>query len=97
MNIAKAKRAGVGFFDVPHIVRFCTHLTALRRTAKDPIKVNLTAAEILILKELKGAGGRGRNFDRRSSELERLVGASYVISRKGTATRYVITDNTVSE
>jgi hypothetical protein len=52
--------------------------------------VNLTAAEILILKELKGAGG----FDQRSSELERLVWASYVSRQpsKGTATHYVITD-----
>ncbi len=56
--------------------------------------VNLTAAEILILKELKGAGGRGRDFDQRSSELERLVWASYVSRQpsKGTATHYVITD-----
>jgi hypothetical protein len=56
--------------------------------------VNLTAAEILILKELKGAGGRGRDFDQRSSELERLVWASYVSRHpnEGTATRYVITD-----
>jgi hypothetical protein len=68
--------------------------------------VNLTAAVILILKELKGAGGRGRDFDQRSSELERLMWAGYVKRRpsKGTATRYVITDkgrraldNTVTE
>jgi hypothetical protein len=58
------------------------------------MEYRLTGEEISLLKELKGAGGRGRNVDQGSSGLERLVRAGYVKRRpgKGTAARYVITD-----
>ena len=41
----------------------------------------LTDEEISLLKELKGAGERGRNFDRGSSGLQRLMRAGYVRRR----------------
>jgi hypothetical protein len=55
---------------------------------------SLTDNEIRLLKELRGAGERGRNFNQGSSGLERLMRVGYVRQRpsKGTATRYVITD-----
>jgi hypothetical protein len=58
------------------------------------MEYRLTGVEISLLKELKGAGERGRNFDQGSSGLERLMRAAYVRRRpsKGTANRYVITD-----
>ena len=58
------------------------------------MEYRLTDEEIGILKELKGAGERGRNFDQRSPGLERLMRAGYVrrLPSKGTATRHVITD-----
>jgi hypothetical protein len=58
------------------------------------MEYRLNDGEVSLLKELKGAGERGRNLDQRSSGLERLVRAGYVRRRpsKGTATRYVITD-----
>jgi hypothetical protein len=61
---------------------------------RTPYGVRLTDEEIRLLKELKGAGERGRNFDRGSSGVQRLIRAGYVRRRpsKGTATRYVITD-----
>jgi hypothetical protein len=58
------------------------------------MEYRLTDEEISLLKELKGAGERGRDCDRGSSGLQRLMRAGYVRRRpsKGTATRYVITD-----
>jgi len=54
----------------------------------------LTDDEILLLKELKGAGARGRNIDQARFELRRLMKVGYVrqSATEGTATRYVITD-----
>jgi hypothetical protein len=45
------------------------------------MEYRLTDEEISLLKELKGAGGRGRNFDQGSSGLERLIRAGYVKRR----------------
>jgi hypothetical protein len=58
------------------------------------MEYRLTDEEISLLKEPKGAGERGRNFDRGSSGLQRLMRAGYVRRHpgKGSATRYVITD-----
>ena len=58
------------------------------------MEYRLTDEEISLLKELKGAGERGRNFDRGSSGLQRLMRAGYVRRRpsKGIATRYMIND-----
>jgi hypothetical protein len=58
------------------------------------MEFRLTDEEISLLKELKGAGERGRNFDQGSSGVQRLMRAGYVKRRpsKGTTTRYVITD-----
>lgn len=55
---------------------------------------SLTDDEIRLLKELKGAGDRGRNIDQSRLELKRLMNISYVRrgAIEGTATRYVITD-----
>ena len=53
----------------------------------------LTDKEISLLKELKGAGERGRIFPQSQSALARLLRAGYVKrhAMKATANRYVIT------
>jgi hypothetical protein len=55
---------------------------------------SLTDEEIRHLKELKGAGDHGRNFDQAWFGLKRLMKVGYVKRNaiEGTATRYVITD-----
>jgi hypothetical protein len=55
---------------------------------------SLTDDDIRLLKELKGAGARGRNIDQARVELKRLMKMDYVRQGgiEGTATRYVITD-----
>jgi hypothetical protein len=55
---------------------------------------SLTDDEIRLLKELKGAGDRGRNIDESRLELKRLMKVGYVrrSGTEGTATRCVITD-----
>jgi hypothetical protein len=55
--------------------------------------LQLTDDEFRLLKELKGAGNRGRNFDPRV-RLERLMNAGYVTQDviEGTTIRYVLTD-----
>ena len=54
----------------------------------------LTDKDISLLKELKGAGERGRILPQARSSLERLLRAGYVKRRaiKASADRYVITD-----
>ena len=52
----------------------------------------LTDDEILLLKELKGAGARGRNIDQARFELRRLMKVGYVRQSAIEGTRYVITD-----
>jgi hypothetical protein len=53
----------------------------------------LTDEEISLLKELKGAGGRGRILPQAQSALARLLRAGYVkrSAIKASADRYVIT------
>jgi hypothetical protein len=55
---------------------------------------DLTADEIRLLKELKGAGSRGRLFSQASLVLARLMRAGYVKRRvtEVSADRYEITD-----
>jgi hypothetical protein len=54
----------------------------------------LTDDEIRLLKELKGAGDRGRNIDQARLELKRLMKIGYVKQSaiEGSAPRYMITD-----
>jgi 6-phosphofructokinase len=54
----------------------------------------LTDEEIILLKELKGAGERGRILPQAQSALARLLRVGYVKRRavKASADRYVITD-----
>lgn len=54
----------------------------------------ITDEEIRLLKELKGAGDRGRNIEQARFELKRLMNVGYVkrSAIEGTASRYVITD-----
>jgi 6-phosphofructokinase len=54
----------------------------------------LTDEEIILLKELKGAGERGRILPQAQSVLARLLRVGYVKRRavKASADRYVITD-----
>jgi hypothetical protein len=54
----------------------------------------LTDEEISLLKELKGAGERGRILSQAQSALERLLRVGYVKRRviEASADRYVITD-----
>ena len=56
--------------------------------------ITLTDEEISLLKELKGAGERGRIFPQAQSSLARLLRMDYVKRRaiKASADRYVITD-----
>jgi hypothetical protein len=55
---------------------------------------SLTDDEIRLLKELKGAGDRGRNVDQSRLELKRLIKVGYVrrSAIEGSAPRHVITD-----
>jgi len=55
----------------------------------------LTDEEIRLLKELRGAGERGRPVPQAPLMLARLIKAGYVERRaiEGTSTRYVITDS----
>jgi 6-phosphofructokinase len=58
------------------------------------MECTLTDEEISLLKELKGAGARGRILPQAQSALARLLRAGYVKRRaiKASADRYVITD-----
>ena len=55
---------------------------------------NLTEEEIRLLKELRGAGERGRPVPQAPLLLARLIKAAYVERRviEGASPRYVITD-----
>jgi hypothetical protein len=55
--------------------------------------LTLTGEEIRLLKELKGAGDRGRKLPQAQGALARLLRAGYVKQhlRKANADRYVIT------
>jgi hypothetical protein len=55
---------------------------------------SLTDEEIRLLKELRGAGERGRPVPQAPIMLARLIKAAYVERRviEGTSPRYVITD-----
>jgi hypothetical protein len=55
---------------------------------------SLADEEVRILKELRGAGERGRPVPQASQMLARLIMAGYVARRviEGTSSRYVITD-----
>jgi hypothetical protein len=57
-------------------------------------KLSLTDEESRLLKELRGAGDRGRNLEQAQPGLERLMRAGYVKRSliEGTTARYLITD-----
>jgi hypothetical protein len=57
------------------------------------VDLRLTDEEIRLLKELKGAGDRGRELPQARLALARLLRAGYVkqYMRKASADRYVIT------
>jgi hypothetical protein len=65
-----------------------------RATSRGLMAYSIADEEIRLLKELKGAGDRGRNIDQARLELKRLMNVGYVkrSAIEGTATRCVITD-----